>query len=148
MTNWNKRFLDTACLFASWSKDPSTKVGCVIVDEDHNLLSAGFNGFPRGVTGDRRLYDRETKLKLVVHAEANAVAAAARNGHSLKGSTAYISLPPCSQCAALLVQAGVRFVVFLRGTKPSKWEADWTLAQGLLIEARVQFEETEWVTTI
>lgn len=148
MVNWNKRFLDMACLFASWSKDPSTKVGCVIVDEDHNLLSAGFNGFPRGVADDRRLYDRETKLKLVVHAEANAVAAAARNGHSLKGSVAYITLPPCAQCAALLIQAGMCRVVFLSGTKPSKWEADWELAQGLLTEAGVQFEETEWVTTI
>ena len=143
MTNWNKRFLDMACLISSWSKDPSTKVGCVIVDGDHNLLSTGFNGFSRGVADDQRLCDRETKLKLVVHAEANAIAAAARNGHTLIWSTAYITLPPCAQCAALLIQAGVRRVVFLSGSKPSKWEADWQLAQGLLTEAGVQFEEIE-----
>jgi len=143
MNNWDKKFLDAATLVASWSKDPSTKVGCVITDDDHNQLAGGFNGFPRGVADDHRLTDRETKLKLIVHAEANAVAAAARNGHSLKGSTAYVTLPPCTQCAALLIQAGVRRVVFLSGVKPSKWEADWVLAQGLLTEAGIEFEEVE-----
>jgi dCMP deaminase len=143
MNNWDRKFLDAAILTASWSKDPSTKVGCVITDGDHNQLAGGFNGFPRDVADDHRLTDRETKLKLIVHAEANAVAAAARNGHALKGSTAYITLPPCAQCAALLIQAGVRAVVFLSGAKPSKWEADWVTAQGLLAEAGIQFEEVE-----
>lgn len=143
MKNWDKKFLDAATLVASWSKDPSTRVGCVITDGDHNQLAGGFNGFPRGVADDHRLTDRETKLKLIVHAEANAVAAAARNGHALKGSVAYITLPPCAQCAALLIQAGVRRVVFLSGVKPSKWEADWILAQGLLAEAGIEFEEAE-----
>ena len=143
MNNWDKKFLDAATLVASWSKDPSTNVGCVITDDDHNQLSGGFNGFPRGIVDDYRLTDRETKLKLIVHAEANAVAAAARNGHALKGSTAYITLPPCSQCAALLIQAGVYRVVFLSGVKPSKWELDWELAQGLLSEAGIKFEEVE-----
>ncbi len=143
MNNWDKKFIDAATLLASWSKDPSTQVGCVITDDDHNQLSGGFNGFPRGISDDDRLHNRETKLKIVVHAEANAVSAAARNGHALKGSTAYVTLPPCAQCASLLIQAGVYRVVFCVGTKPSKWEADWVLAQGLFSEAVIEFEEVE-----
>jgi dCMP deaminase len=145
VNNWDKKFLDVAKLVASWSKDPSTKVGCVITDGDHNQLAGGFNGFPRGIADDYRLHDRETKLKIIVHAEANAVAAAARNGHALKGSIAYVMLPPCAQCASLLIQAGVRRVVFLSGAKPSKWEVDWTLAQGMFTEAGIEFEEVERV---
>lgn len=143
MNNWDLKFLSAATLFASWSKDPSTQVGCVIVDDDHNQLSGGFNGFPRGIADNHRLNDRETKLNIVVHAEANAVAAASRNGHALKGSTVYITLPPCAQCASLLIQAGVRRVVFYTGKKPSKWESDWILAQELLAEAKIEFEEVQ-----
>jgi len=143
MDNWDKKFLDVAALVASWSKDPSTKVACVITDNDHNVLSSGYNGFPRGVADDDRLHMRETKMKLIVHAEANAVAAAARNGHTLKGGTAYITLPPCSQCAALLIQAGVRRLVYLKAVNMERWAADWAIAQGLLTEAGVQFEEVE-----
>jgi dCMP deaminase len=143
MNNWDRKFLDVAALVASWSKDPSTRVGCVIVDDDHIQLAGGFNGFPRNILDNNRLHDRETKLKIIVHAEANAVSSAARNGHALKGSTAYITLPPCAQCASLLIQAGVYRVVFLSGVKPSKWEVDWILAQGLLAEAGIEFEEIE-----
>ena len=70
MNNWDRKFLSAAALVASWSKDPSTKVGCIITDDDHNQLAGGFNGFPRGVSDNERLHDRETKLKIVVHAEA------------------------------------------------------------------------------
>lgn len=141
MNNWDRKFLSAAVLVASWSKDPSTQVGCIITDDDHNQLAGGFNGFPRGVFDNERLHNRETKLRIVVHAEANAVSAAARNGHALKGSTAYITLPPCAQCASLLIQAGVYRVVFYAGKKPSKWETDWILAQGLFAEAGIEFEE-------
>ena len=143
MNNWDKKFLDVAILVSSWSKDPSTRVGCVIADDDHNMLASGYNGFPRGIADDDRLHDRETKYRLIAHAEANAVASAARNGRALKGGTAYITLPPCSQCAALLIQAGVRQVVFLKSVNMDRWAADWATARGLLYEAGVQFEAVE-----
>lgn len=143
MGNWDKKFLDVAALVASWSKDPSTKVGCVITDEDHNILSSGYNGFPRGIADDERIDNRECKIRLIAHAEANAVAAAARNGHALKGGTVYITLPPCSQCAALLIQAGVRGLVYLKAVNMERWAADWDIAQSLLTEAGIQFEEVE-----
>lgn len=103
---WEEKFIANALLIASWSKHPTTKVGCIIVDADHNQLSSGYNGLPRGVD-DAKILDQSKPYSITVHAEANAVAAAARNGHSIKGSTCYVTKPVCCQCAALLVQAGV-----------------------------------------
>jgi len=108
---WDQRFLQRAFLTASWSKDPRHRVGCVVVDDQRNELSGGFNGFPRGVIDDGRLQDRDAKLKIIVHAEANAIAAAARNGHSLKGGILYCTLTPCPQCASLIIQSGIERVV-------------------------------------
>ena len=141
-SDWNNRFIYEAKLIAEWSKDPRTKVGCVIADKEHNQLSSGFNGFPRGIADDGRLLERDVKLRIIVHAEANAIAAAARNGHSLKGSVAFITLPPCSQCASLLIQAGISQVCFLKG-QSEHWEDNWKLAKSLLSEAGVMWMEIQ-----
>ena len=119
---WDAKFMSVARLIASWSKHPDYKVGCVIADDSHNQLSGGYNGLPRGVD-DSRILDQSTPshLSCTVHAEANAVAAAARNGHSLNNSTAYVTMPPCSQCAALLIQAGVKRVVYCFHPMNKKW---------------------------
>jgi dCMP deaminase len=119
-TKWDLRFLERARLTASWSKDPSTKVGCVVVNDHRAEMASGYNGFPRGVADDDRLDDRERKYALVVHAEANAVAHAAREGVSLDGCTLYSTLCPCTQCASLLIQAGIQTVV-----APAKWPERW-----------------------
>lgn len=141
MTTWDQRFAAQALHISTWSKDPNKKVGCVIVDADHNQLSGGYNGFPRGVRDDLRLNEKVTKLMLIVHAEANAVAGAARNGHSLKGGAAYITAPPCTQCAALLIQAGIRRVIFPMGDPKSSWAGNVEMAKVLLNEAGVAFLE-------
>lgn len=136
--------MEVASHIAQWSKDPRRKVGCVIVDADNNQLSGGYNGFPRGIADDSRLHDRDTKLKMMVHAEANAVAAAARNGHSLKGATVYVNHSPCSQCACLLIQAGIRRVISLEQVGYSKeWETDFQWARILLAEAGVEIGHIE-----
>ncbi len=110
---WDARFLAPALHIADWSKHRTTKVGCVVVDDDRRIRVTGYNGFPRGVTDlPERLADRPTKLLLSVHAEASAVATAARSGVSLAGCTAYITHPPCAASAASLVQAGIQHVVF------------------------------------
>ena len=62
MNGWDRKFIDMAVLVSSWSKDPSTKVGCVIADSDHAQLSEGFNGFPRGIADDERLNQREISI--------------------------------------------------------------------------------------
>ena len=103
---WDNRFLELAKHISGWSKDPSTKVGCVVVGEDREIRSTGFNGFPRGINDDAaRLTDRDKKYPLICHAEENAIMHAARIGISLKGSTAYVTWPPCSRCARSLIQA-------------------------------------------
>ena len=76
---WDGRFLSLATHIANWSKDPSTKVGCVVVGPDREIRSTGFNGFPRGIADtDERLSDRELKSPLICHAEENAIMHAAR----------------------------------------------------------------------
>ena len=141
MTNWDARWMQAAENVAQWSKDPRRKVGCLIVDSDNNQLSGGYNGFPRGIADDHRLHDREIKLKMIVHAEANAVAAAARNGHSIEGATAYVTHNLCSQCACLLIQAGIKRVVCVEQTGYSSgWEKDFQWARVLLAEAGVDLK--------
>lgn len=110
MTAWDRRFLSLAEHVASWSKDPSTQVGAVIVRPDKTIASLGFNGLPRGVPDlPETLADRETKYAIVVHAEINAVLHARE---SLAGYTLYVwPFHPCSNCASAIVQAGIGRVV-------------------------------------
>lgn len=101
--------MDLAFHISKWSKDPSTKVGCVIVRPDKTIASVGYNGFPRGVDDDiHRYVDRETKYLIVKHAEENAVYSAKE---PLDGYTAYITHHPCSTCAGTLIQNGIARVV-------------------------------------
>lgn len=98
---------------ASWSKDPSTKIGAVCIGSKGQVLSTGYNGFPRGIDDSlTRYYDRELKYKMVVHAEMNAIFNATYNGVSLDGSTMYVhGLPVCSDCAKGIIQVGVKRIV-------------------------------------
>lgn len=140
---WDRRFLALAHQTASWSKDPKRKVGCVIVDADRIVLAGGYNGFPRGVADTPERYaDLETKLSMIVHAEANAIASAASKGHRLRGAAAYITRPPCAQCAALLIQAGISSIVFEHGVMASNWYASWAAIR-MLNEAGVRWQGLE-----
>ena len=140
---WDRRFLELAKHISEWSKDPSTKVGCVVVGEDREIRSTGFNGFPRGIEDDSdRLEDREQKYPLICHAEENAIMHAARIGVSLKGNTAYISWPPCSRCTRSLIQAGVNEVVFPAGVEaPERWRPDFDIAIGMMNEAGISVRQ-------
>jgi dCMP deaminase len=135
---WDRRFVDVAALISTWSKDPSTQVGCVVVGQDREIRSTGFNGFPRGIADtEERLSDRALKYPLICHAEENAIMHAARVGLSLKDCTAYVTWPPCTRCARSLVQAGVREVVFPEGDVPERWQEDFQMSIALLQEAGV-----------
>lgn len=135
---WDRRFVALAQHIAKWSKDPSTQVGCVVVGPDREIRSTGYNGFPRGVADDGRLADRDSKYPIIVHAEENAVAQAARIGGSLRGCTAFTwPLPACSKCARLLIQAGVSAVVYPEQDVPERWREDTERARALLMEAGV-----------
>lgn len=107
---WYIRFMEVADQVSTWSKDPSTKCGCVIVNEDKNIVGVGYNGFPRGVRDyDSRYNDRPLKYLLTQHAETNALANATT---SVKGCIALITAPPCANCAGALINAGIREVVY------------------------------------
>jgi dCMP deaminase len=106
---WNERFLNLADLIASWSKDPSTKVGCVIVRPDKTIASVGYNGFPRGVNDlPERYNNRELKYLMVKHAEENAIYS---SKESLIGYTVYVTHHPCASCTATLIQNGISKIV-------------------------------------
>ncbi|RJU83416.1 MAG: hypothetical protein DWB99_02385 [Candidatus Poseidoniales archaeon] len=136
---WDVRFVKLAMHIANWSKDPSTKVGCVVVGEDREIRSTGFNGFPRGIKDDEeRLLDREQKYPLICHAEENAIMHAARIGVSLKGSTAYVTWPPCSRCARSLIQSGIKEIIYpTPGEIPERWIEDFNISNSMISEAGV-----------
>ena len=136
---WDMRFLDLATHISEWSKDPSTKVGCVVVGPDREIRSTGFNGFPRGILdSDDRLTDRDLKYPLICHAEENAIMHAARIGLALKGCTAYVTWPPCTRCARSLIQAGISEIVIPSGLEiPDRWKTDFETSMSLLREAEV-----------
>lgn len=110
LTKWDERFLNLATHVSEWSKDPSTKVGSVIVAEDKRIMSVGYNGFPRGVEDtEERLNDRPTKYAFVAHAERNSLD---NIDASIRGCTMYVTLQPCPECAKSIIQRGIKKVVY------------------------------------
>lgn len=142
MNKWDLRFLKQAEETASWSKDPSTKVGCVIVDPDKNRIAGvGFNGFPRGMCDHKELYeDRETKYSRTIHAEVNAVL---NSSGSLEGMTAYVTTPTCNNCALVLIQSGISRVVCKAPTPDyaSRWAESISKTKGFFAEVEIEYEE-------
>jgi len=135
--NWNDYFLEMAHLVASKSKDPNTKVGCVIVTEDKVVPATGYNGLPGGVADKPERMERPAKYLWTSHAEENAVAQAARVGMPLKGGIAYVTHMPCSRCARTLVQAGVTAVIVDSGTTSMPKE-EFEVAMQMFNEAGVE----------
>lgn len=147
---WDRHWLAVALLTAGLSKDRSTQVGSVLVTPDNLIVATGYNGFPRGIADDHRLEDRDTKLRLIVHAEVNAILGAARLGRSTQGLKLYTACrdssgaiwggPPCTRCAVECIQAGIHEVIsYPQKTVPSRWTEDLKLAEVLLAEAYVTF---------
>ena len=142
MANWNERFLNLAIHISNWSKDPSTKVGCVVVGPDREIRSTGFNGLPRGIEdNEERLNNREIKYPMICHAEENAIMHAARIGISLKECTAYVTWPPCTRCARSLIQAGILTVIYPKNTDiPDRWVSDFELSMNMFKEAGIELK--------
>ena len=140
MLKWDKYFLDIAKSSATLSKDPSSKLGAVAV-RDQNILSTGFNGFPRKVLDlPERYNDRDTKLKFVVHAEMNCIYNAARNGVSLAGATLYVDgIATCADCAKGVIQSGAEKVMMRYKPMKSHWTSQFDLTKTMFNEAKVRF---------
>ena len=111
VTRWHERLMGLAAYVSGWSKDPSTRVGAVLANPYTNaVIGLGYNGLPRGIEDDHRLNDRNERLSIVVHAEVNAILNA--NGTAY-GATLYTTHQPCSQCAAAIINAGIKKVVYI-----------------------------------
>lgn len=138
MTDWTRRFLDLAQLVSTWSKDPTTKVGCVIA-EDKRIVAIGFNGFPTFINDDARLNDRPLKHQIVIHAECNAIMFAQRN---LNGCSIYVHpIIPCPQCASKIIQCGIVSVFAPKTDRKEAAGLDLDLSRRLFEEAGVQLIE-------
>ena len=107
--SWHKYYLQIAEIAAKKSKDPSSQVGCVIVDSNNKIVSTGFNGFVAGCNEDQMTYDRPMKYNLIIHAEMNALMFANK---SVKGCTVYVTHHPCDNCFKHLLQAGIKQVYY------------------------------------
>jgi dCMP deaminase len=136
-SKWDQRFMRLAREISTWSKDPSSKIGAVIVDDERRILATGYNGFPRGIADtEERLDNKEEKYPRVIHAEMNAILAALYNGVSVKGATLYVwDLPVCADCTKSVIQAGIRRIVMTYPEyAPEKWQKQWNELSKPMIE--------------
>ena len=140
-TKWKKRFLKLSKEISTWSKDPSTKVGALIISEDRNIISTGYNGFPRGIEDtEERLNNRELKYKFILHAEMNCILNALYNGRSVKDCILFVhGLPPCSECTKSIIQAGIKKVI-TDSKATDNWKESLKLSLEMLKEANVEIE--------
>ena len=139
-STWSIKYMKLAKEVASWSKDPSAKIGCVAVGKKGQILSQGYNGFPRGIhDSEERLNNREEKYKYVVHAEQNCIYNATLNGVSLDGADLYVfGLPVCSECAKGVIQVGIKRVFMCYPPDiPEKWEESKKVTFDMFGEARI-----------
>ena len=137
---WDTRLLSLAFEIATWSKDPSTKTGAVIVNPDtRQILATGYNGFPRRVDDTEWLLgDRTAKYDMIVHAELNAVLQGSRTGTRLEGATIYATFFPCATCMGAIIQAGLSRVVTTDAIIPDRWQENMATARAMAHQAYVE----------
>ena len=139
LSEWDLRWFEAAELMGSWSKDRSRGVGCVFVGSANQILSTGYNGFPRGIEDDvDERHEKPAKFDWTEHAERNAIFNAARSGAKLNGSEVYVSRFPCVACARGIIQVGVVAVIT---AKPDfahhRWGREFQVSMEMLTEAGV-----------
>lgn len=136
------------------SPDPSTKNGAVLIDQYGKILTYGVNKFPDGIAEiESRFIDKETKYRLVVHAENGAIFNAAKHGKTTNGSTLYCPFYSCSECAKAIIQGGIKRVVghaqlMALASEHTIWVKSITSAWDMLHEAGVQCDLYDGVVGI
>lgn len=144
MIDWDTYFLGLAFYVSVKSKDPSTKCGCILIGDKHQVVSTGYNGLPRGLDDDvEDRKERPAKYHWFEHAERNAIYNASLNGLVTKGCTAYITAPPCSDCARAIVQSGIIKIVtptphsLSSKEASSRWRESLEVSKEMLKEANI-----------
>ncbi|XP_059061067.1 deoxycytidylate deaminase-like isoform X2 [Achroia grisella] len=117
---WTDYFMAVAFLAAKRSKDPHFQVGACIVNEDNRIVGVGYNGMPRGCSDDIYPWDKGIKKLYVCHAEMNAILN--KNSSDVKNCTIYVKLFPCNECAKIIIQSGIKEVVYVSDKKAEKIE--------------------------
>lgn len=134
-------YLTNAFGIASGSKDPSTKVGAIIVNDD-GIISTGFNGLPRNFSKDHdpKYWQRPKKYEYVVHAEMNAIINAARTNGKTIGATLYVTEFPCHRCAPHIINAGIIRIVtpIISGDYVKRWKESIEMAQEMFYDCKVK----------
>ena len=139
--SWDSYFMGVALLSSKRSKDPNTQVGACIINQDKRIINIGYNGFPRGCEDDLFPWESEgsfteTKYPYVVHAEPNAILNATT---PLTGASIYVTLFPCHECSKLIIQSGIREIVYLE-EKYNGTESD-VAAKKMLESAGIQYRK-------
>jgi len=141
--SWDEYFMGVAHLSSLRSKDESSQVGACIVNTKNRIVGIGYNGFPIGCDDEVFPWEREgdfldTKYPYVVHAEPNAIL---NSSVDLDGAKMYVTLFPCNECAKLIIQSGIKEVIFLS----DKYEGSLTdiAAKRLFDAAKVRYRKLE-----
>jgi len=140
--SWNLKYIELAKKFASWSKDPSVKVGAVAVGSKGQVLSQGYNGFPKKFDDSLDIYENtELKKKYIIHAEMNCIYHATLNGISLEGSTLFVyGLEVCHECAKGIIQVGIKEVVaYSPGLPKTKWLDSFKSTHQLFEQSNINY---------
>lgn len=140
--SWNLKYIELAKKFASWSKDPSVKVGAVAIGFKGQVLSQGYNGFPKQFNDSLDIYKTsELKKKYIIHAEMNCIYHATLNGISLEGSTLFVyGLEVCHECAKGIIQVGIKEVVTYSPNPPKrKWLESFKTSEELLAKSNINY---------
>lgn len=137
MNKWDFNFLSLAATVSNYSKDPSTKVGAVIVDDNHRIISMGYNGFPKGLKDNERLNNRILKYQMVIHAEVNAILFAEK---PVEDCTIYtFPFMPCSNCSSVIIQKGIKRVVSVPNNE-ERWTANFKQSEEMFKEVGIDLE--------
>ncbi len=135
--SWDDYFMGVALLSAQRSKDPNTQVGACLVNEAKRIVGIGYNGLPTGLDDDLYPWENEgyflnTKYPYVVHAEPNAIL---NSTTSLRGATLYVTLFPCHECSKLIIQSGVKEIVYIEDKYQE--QASFVASKRMLQDANV-----------
>lgn len=143
INKWDIRFIEVARLISQWSKDRSTKHGCVIVDpKTRAILSTGYNGFPRDIDDEiEARHERPLKYSYTEHSERNAIYHCARAGVATEGCHLYVTGWPCADCARAIIQSGITHVFIdgasIGGDFDIRWKEVTDISKEMFIEAGV-----------
>lgn len=147
--SWDQYFMGVAKLSAMRSKDPSTQVGACIVSPKQKIVGIGYNGFPLGISDDEFPWGNDdndhlkTKYPYVVHAEVNAILNSTRD---LDGATLYVTLFPCNECMKIIIQSGIKEIVYL--DTQNKEGNFYKASMKLLKATNISLRKLNWDTNI